>query len=193
MPSGRVARPWLVLALLAAGAAAATAALGSDEAEACTARGGLWFGELGCETERPRIDRIAVDKSERLLIAYEGKREVRRFLVALGREPVGDKVREGDGRTPEGSYPITFHNPRSQFHLSLRLGYPTSTQAAAARAAGIDPGGDIMIHGLPNATPWLGAAHRARDWTLGCIALTNDEIEWLYRFTPVGAVVEISA
>ncbi len=185
----------IVLALLAAAsgtALAVNASRGSDE-DRCRATGGAWFGELGCETAKPRIDRILVDKSDRSLIAFEGGREVRRFAVALGRDPFGNKERQGDGRTPEGVYPVVAHNPASAYHLSLRLGYPTPAQAAAARAAGIDPGDDIMIHGLPNATPWLGAAHRARDWTLGCIALTNDEIAWLYRFTPDGAVVEIVA
>ena len=188
-----IKRNLIVLALVGAGTAFALHASSSNEEDNCREADGLWFGELGCEMARPRIDRIAVDKSDRSLIAYEGEREVRRFVVALGREPVGDKVRQGDGRTPEGVYPVTFHNPASQFHLSLRLGYPTRDQVAAARAANIDPGGDIMIHGLPNATPWLGATHRARDWTSGCIALTNDEIEWLYRFTPDGAAVEIVA
>lgn len=177
---------------------AASAALASNGADAfgedrCLEAGGVWFGELGCETEEPTIDRIVVDKSERRLSAYEGDRLVREFEVSLGRNPVGDKVRQGDGRTPEGVYPIVAHNPASAYHLSLRLGYPTPAQVAAAEEAGIDPGGDIMIHGLPNGMGSGGKAHLSRDWTLGCIALTNDEIEWLYRFTPVGAVVEIKA
>lgn len=181
----------LMVVLLGTGGAFALDASASVEEDRCLEAGGSWFGEVGCETAEPQIDRIVVDKSERLLSAFEGDRLVRRFSVALGRNPVGHKLRQGDARTPEGLYPIVAHNPASAFHLSLRLGYPTPEQVAAAAEAGVNPGGDIMIHGLPNATPWLGKAHRQSDWTLGCIALTNDEIEWLYEFTPVGAVVDI--
>lgn len=178
-------------ALVAASAGLASNASDFVDQDQCLGAGGAWFGELGCETGEPTIDRIVVDKSDRSLIAYEGEQEVRRFTVALGRQPVGDKVRQGDARTPEGIYPIVAHNPASAYHLSLRLGYPTPEQVAAARRAGINPGGDIMIHGLPNGMGALGKGHLQSDWTLGCIALTNDEIEWLYHFTPDGAVVDI--
>ncbi len=188
-------RRHLLFAIALVGACGAFALQASERAEEdrCLDAGGIWFGEVGCEMEERRIDRIVVDKSERLLSAYEGDLLVRSFPVALGRDPVGHKVRQGDARTPEGIYPVVAHNPASAFHLSLRLGYPTPEQVASAAEAGIDPGGDIMIHGLPNATPWLGKAHLQSDWTLGCVALTNDEIEWLYRFTPDGAVVDIRA
>lgn len=184
----RAAAMALVLAGMTAAVTLAAEQGGEDQ---CLEAGGVWFGDLGCETNEPQIDRIVVDKSERRLSAYEGDRLVRAFEVSLGRNPVGDKVRQGDARTPEGIYPIVAHNPASSYHLSLRLGYPTPEQVAAAEDAGIDPGGDIMIHGLPNGMGGWGKAHLSRDWTLGCIALTNDEIEWLYRFTPVGAQVEI--
>jgi murein L,D-transpeptidase YafK len=146
-----------------------------------------------CTSEIVAVDRIVIDKSERRMWAYANGQPIRTFDVALGRDPVGDKQKQGDNRTPEGVYPVTAHNPESAFHLSLRLGYPTDEQRAAAEAAGIDPGGDIMIHGLPNGLGHIGPAHLARDWTAGCIAVTNEEIEWLYEAVAVGTPVEIRA
>lgn len=176
---------------VALAAAVVSPASASPERDRCIADGGAWFGEVGCEAAPVRIDRIVVDKSDRLLSAFAGDRLVKRFSVALGTDPVGPKRRQGDGRTPEGLYPIVGHNPASAYHLSLRLGYPTPEQVADARRAGISPGGDIMIHGLPNGDEALADEYRHVDWTVGCIALTNDEIEWLYRYTPDGAQVEV--
>lgn len=146
-----------------------------------------------CTSQIVAVDRIVIDKSERRMWAYAKGQPIRAFDIALGRDPVGDKERQGDNRTPEGIYPVTAHNPESAFHLSLRLGYPTPEQSAAAEATGTDPGGDIMIHGLPNGQDYLGRAHLARDWTAGCIAVTNEEIEWLYEAVAVGTPVEIRA
>ena len=94
---------------------------------------------------------------------------------------------------PEGTYRITAHNPNSAFHLSLRIGYPTADQVAAAAKQGLNAGGDIMIHGLPNQKGWIGAKHTTVDWTDGCVAVTNREIEWLYRSVADGTTVEIRA
>jgi murein L,D-transpeptidase YafK len=179
------------LGLAALGAVAALAKDSSGQQDACVQRGGLWFGEVGCETDMRGIDRVVVDKSQRTLWAYRDGKPVRAFQVALGSEPVGHKERQGDGKTPEGVYPVVAHKENSDFHRALRLGYPTPEQAAAAEEAGFDPGGDIMIHGLPNGMGAIGRAHRQSDWTQGCIALTNVEIEWLYRFGGDGMPVEI--
>ena len=127
-----------------------------------------------------QVDHIIVDKSAHELVAYSRGRAVRRFDIALGFGGLAPKVRQGDGRVPEGEYRITAHNARSAFHKSLRIGYPTPAQRNTARHGGYNPGGDIMIHGLPNSQGWIGAAHRRTDWTAGCIALTNAEIDWLY-------------
>jgi murein L,D-transpeptidase YafK len=124
---------------------------------------------------------------------YRGGKLVREFRVAIGRGDPGPKQRQGDGRVPEGSYRITAHNPNSAFHLSLRIGYPTAEQVAAAARRGVNPGGDIMIHGLPNGRGAIGARHTTVDWTDGCVAVTNREIEWLYKAVKVGTPVEISA
>jgi murein L,D-transpeptidase YafK len=139
------------------------------------------------------VDTLHVDKSERRLSAYQGGKLVRAFRVALGRGGLLPKQRQGDGRVPEGRYLIDTRNPNSKYHLSLRIGYPTPEQAAAAARLGIAAGGDIMIHGLPNGRGAIGSRHTLADWTEGCIAVTDPEIEWLYRAVPDGTPIEISA
>lgn len=161
--------------------------------DACLDRGGVWFGPIGCVSEMPRIDRIVIDKSDHLLAAYAHGQLIREMPVSLGRGSAGPKERDGDNRTPEGTYPITGHKADSDFYLALRLGYPTSQQSMSAKSRGIDPGGDIMIHGIRNGFGWVGTLQRRVDWTRGCIALTDGEIEWLYRSTADGVPVEIRA
>lgn len=138
-----------------------------------------------------RVDRIVVDKSAHRMTVYRANQPLRTFQVALGSGGLAPKVQQGDNRVPEGRYVIAGRNPASAFHLSLKIGYPTPAQLAAARARGIDPGGDIMIHGLPNGQGRVGAAHRRSDWTAGCIAVTNAEIEWLWRAVPDGTPIDI--
>lgn len=137
------------------------------------------------------IDRVLVLKDERRLMLIDDGQVVRDYAVALGFEPVGHKQREGDGRTPEGRYVIDWRNPHSQFHRSLHISYPDAGDRAAAAARGEDPGGAIMIHGLPADAGWIGAAHALKDWTAGCIAVTNDEIEEIWRLVPDGTPIEI--
>lgn len=136
-----------------------------------------------------QIDRILVEKAARRMIVFQNGRAVRTYNVALGFAPTGDKMREGDGKTPEGLFRIDRRNGQSRFHLSLGLDYPQPEDRARAKAAGHAPGGDIMIHGQPNAL--AGMAALKGDWTAGCIALTNAEIEDLWRATPIGTPVEI--
>ena len=138
-----------------------------------------------------KADRIVVSKARReLLLLREGK-VIRAYRVALGATPVGAKEREGDGKTPEGAYTISGRNPASKFHKSLRISYPEARDRERARRAGVNPGGDVMIHGLPNGQDSLGAAHRDTDWTLGCIAVTNQEIEEIWRLVPNGTPIQI--
>ena len=136
-------------------------------------------------------DSMVLDKSDRSLTLYQRGVKVRAYTVALGRNPVGNKTRQGDGRTPEGVYFIEGRNPRSKYHLSLRVSYPTRAQRARAARRGVSPGGDIMIHGLPPAFASVGALHRQQDWTEGCVAVTNDEIEEIWRSVPNGARIVI--
>jgi murein L,D-transpeptidase YafK len=155
--------------------------------------GGTIFFQGSSEAQPPivRIDRIHVDKSAHLMTVFAKGRAVRSFEVALGRGGIEPKEQEGDGRVPEGSYLITGRNPESAFHRSLRIGYPTPAQAALARKQDVDPGGDIMIHGLPSGRGWLNERHRLIDWTQGCVAVTNAEMDWLWQAVPDGTPIEI--
>jgi murein L,D-transpeptidase YafK len=113
------------------------------------------------------------------------------YKIALGTEPVGRKTRQGDHRTPEGVYVIDSKNAKSRFHMGLHVSYPNASDRARARALGVSPGGAIMIHGLPDAFARLGPLHRQADWTDGCIAVTNEEIEEIWQLVPLGTPIEI--
>lgn len=141
--------------------------------------------------KRMLADSILVDKSDRKLTLYYRGQEVKTYDIALGRNPVGDKLRRGDGRTPEGLYYIEGRNPQSKYHLSLRVSYPTPAQRQRAAERGVSAGGDIMIHGLPDAFASVGALHRQQDWTEGCVAVTNEEIDELWSAVPNGAKILI--
>lgn len=134
-------------------------------------------------------DRIVADKSDRTLILYKGRTEIARYVgFRLGDAPAGHKQFEGDEKTPEGTYRISGRNPGSAYHLSLKISYPNAADTAYAKSQGKPAGGDIFIHGQPNGSS--GAAI-ARDWTDGCIAFSNAEIEQLWRVVPDGTVVTI--
>jgi lipoprotein-anchoring transpeptidase ErfK/SrfK len=137
------------------------------------------------------IDRIAVEKSARKLSIFSEGKSLKSYRVALGRNPLGPKQQEGDMKTPEGIYQVDYRNPLSDYHLALHISYPSADDVARAAERGVPAGFDIMIHGLPNGHGWIGAFHRWKDWTAGCIALTDEEIEELWRVTPDGTPVEI--
>ena len=136
-------------------------------------------------------DSVVVYKRERTLVLYNRGVPIRSYFVALGSKPVGDKERAGDQKTPEGIFRVNAHNPASKFHLALRLSYPDDAHRARAAALGADPGGDIMIHGLPKEYSEAGKNHLQNDWTNGCVALSNPEIEELWRAVPDGTPVHI--
>lgn len=136
-------------------------------------------------------DRVVVEKSARKLTLFRGETPLKSYSVALGRAPEGTKEREGDHRTPEGRYVIDAHKLDSAFHRALHISYPSPADSAAAAQRGVKPGGDIMIHGLRNGLGWLGAFHRVVDWTAGCIAVTDKQIEEIYRTVPNGTPIEI--
>jgi murein L,D-transpeptidase YafK len=142
-------------------------------------------------TAMAKADRILILKSERKLTLYREDKPLKTYLVALGGSPIGDKQCQGDQRTPEGTYRIELKNQASRFHLSLRVSYPDATDRADARKRGCSPGGDIMIHGLGKGFGYLGKLHRASDWTLGCVAVTDEEIEEIWAAVDVGTAVEI--
>jgi murein L,D-transpeptidase YafK len=138
-----------------------------------------------------QADVLEVFKSGRRLELKRQGALLRSYRVALGFASEGHKEREGDGRTPEGSYRIDARNPRSAFHLSLRVSYPDSSDTAHAAALGVSPGGDIYIHGLPNGFRKLLVRHPGRDWTTGCVAVTDSEIREIWSLVPTGARVVI--
>jgi hypothetical protein len=136
-------------------------------------------------------DSIVIEKSRHTMTLYSQGTPVRIYFVALGQSPVGKKMSQGDNRTPEGLYYIEGHNPGSKYHLSLKISYPNDQDVAEAHSRGLSTGGDIMIHGLPRGFENVGAEHRNRDWTNGCIAVTNAEIEEIWSAIPDGAAVYI--
>ena len=139
------------------------------------------------------IDNILVEKANRKIHLRHGDEIVKTYKISLGKNPVGAKVKSGDNKTPEGNYTIERHNPKSIFHLSLKVSYPNAEQIKAAKEGNYEPGGDIMIHGYPNKIPaflfkfW----HKWKDWTAGCIAVTNDEIEEIYDAVKDGTPITI--
>ena len=138
--------------------------------------------------EEPTVDLVRVDKSARTLTLYAGGAPVRSYAgIQLGDAPQGPKHFQGDERTPEGRYTIDYGNPNSAYHLSLHISYPNAADRAYAAARGRSPGGDIFVHGQPN-----GSAGRVEgDWTDGCIALSDSEIEELWSLVGDGTPIEI--
>lgn len=135
------------------------------------------------------IDRIVIEKSARRMQLMQAGKPVRTYQIALGFTPEGDKERQGDGKTPEGVFTIDRRNDESTFHLSVGLNYPQPDDVARAAKLGYSPGGDIFIHGQPNALP-EGLKIKG-DWTAGCIALSNAEMREVWAVTPIGTEVEI--
>ena len=134
----------------------------------------------------PDVTRVMIFKQARIMHLVSGNKILKSYRVSLGFAPLGDKKRSGDGRTPEGAYYINRRNANSKFHLSLGINYPNERDLAEARKRGVDPGGDIFIHGQGNAFTRL-----LPDWTQGCIAVTNDEMEEVYSMVRTGTPVLI--
>lgn len=137
------------------------------------------------------VDSLCVVKHRRALFVYHGGVLLKIYRVALGDAPAGHKHFEGDEHTPEGLYFINGRNPASSCHKNLGISYPNIADRAFARRAGKAPGGDIKIHGLPNGQGYIGAVHIAKDWTNGCVAVTDGEIDELYAHTSVGIPILI--
>ena len=141
--------------------------------------------------EDTAVDHVVVKKSARVLLLYRGPDLIRSYSVSLGRTPLGPKQRAGDGRTPEGSYRLDYRKLDSSFHRALHISYPDSKDVVAAKARGVDAGGLIMVHGMKNGLGWIGRAHRAIDWTDGCVAVTDREIDEIIRVVPDGTPITI--
>ena len=136
-------------------------------------------------------DKVLVEKKERRLTLFSKGEVIKTYKIALGGNPVGPKVMQGDNKTPEGVYTIDSRNSNSEYHLSLHISYPNEKDKMRAKELGVSPGGDIMIHGIKNGLAWVGASHAKFDWTKGCIAVTDEEMQEIYRLVPNGTIVEI--
>jgi L,D-peptidoglycan transpeptidase YkuD (ErfK/YbiS/YcfS/YnhG family) len=136
-------------------------------------------------------DKVLIEKKARRLTLLSKGEVIKTYKIALGGNPVGPKVRQGDNKTPEGVYIIDSRNSNSEYHLSLHISYPNEIDKKRAKELGVSPGGNIMIHGIKNGLGWVGASHAALDWTEGCIAVTDEEMEEIYRLVPNGTVVVI--
>lgn len=122
----------------------------------------------------------------------ENGNTIRSYKISLGKNPVGRKEKEGDERTPEGLYYIDGRNPKSDYHLSLKISYPQPTDLTRAKQKGVRPGGSIFIHGKPNGKSWMWWKYAQKyDWTNGCIAVSNEEIEEIWRLIADGTPIEI--
>ena len=138
-----------------------------------------------------KADAILILKKDHVLELLAGGKVMRTYKVALGTGGLAPKEREGDGRTPEGHYIIDSRTAESHYHKALHISYPNAEDRKRAAKLGVAPGGAIMIHGLPNGKGYIGAAHRLFDWTLGCIAVTDEEIDEIWDLVPIGTPVEI--
>ena len=136
-------------------------------------------------------DKVLIEKIERRLTLLSKGEVIKTYKIALGGNPVGPKERQGDNKTPEGTYIIDSRNRDSGYHLSLHISYPNEKDKMRAKELGVSPGGDIMIHGIKNGLSWVGVSHAEVDWTKGCIAVTDEEMEEIYKLVPNGTIVEI--
>jgi murein L,D-transpeptidase YafK len=138
-----------------------------------------------------KVDRIVIEKAARTMMLLRHGKVLKTYKVALSREPVGAKERTGDHKVPEGEYAVDSKNPHSRFHLALHISYPNAADRERARKLGVKPGGNIEIHGLDSKYAWVGRLQRQVDWTDGCVAVTNSEIEEIWPLVRVGTPVEI--
>ncbi|WP_265088950.1 murein L,D-transpeptidase family protein [Psychrobacter sp. CMS30] len=137
------------------------------------------------------IDKVFVDKSARTLQLLSDNKVIKTYHIALGGNPVGHKQQQGDKRTPTGSYILDYKNEKSKFYRSIHVSYPNAADKARAKSRGVSPGGDIMIHGQKNGFGHLAAINQQRDWTDGCIAVTDNEMDEIMAAVEIGTPIEI--
>lgn len=138
-----------------------------------------------------KADRVVVVKSQRTLTLMSKGKVLKTYKVALGTSPIGAKVQQGDHKTPEGAFLLDRRNEHSRFYRAIHISYPDAQARTRAAKLGVSPGGDVYVHGLPNGYGFVGASHRLKDWTDGCIAVTNDEMDEIWRTVPNGTPIEI--
>ena len=149
------------------------------------------YAQPGTSTSLPVANRIVVHKAERRLELLRGNEVLRSYKVALGLNPTGHKERAGDFRTPEGSYRLTRRNARSDYFLSIQVSYPSPDDIKKAKKNGWEPGGSIMIHGLPNSLKRDPSYYQTRDWTDGCIAVSNADMVEIWLLTQNNIPIDI--
>jgi murein L,D-transpeptidase YafK len=154
------------------------------------AAAGSAYSNAATQNEQKAVRGVIV-KSERTLTLMSTGKVLKTYKIALGGNPVGPKSKAGDKKTPEGDYVIDSKNAESRFHLALHISYPNTADRERAHKLRVNPGGDVEIHGLESKYAWVGPLHRQMNWTAGCIAVTNAEIEEIWRMVPVGTPVEI--
>lgn len=138
------------------------------------------------------VDKIVVYKSKREMLVYNSDNLLKTYKIALGNTTIGHKQFEGDGKTPEGVYTINDKNPNSTYHKNLGVSYPNESDIEYAKSHNKSAGGDIKIHGLRNGFGAIGRLHLNSDWTLGCIAVTNEEIDELFEYVKIGSPIIIN-
>ena len=146
---------------------------------------------LGACTASPRVDKVIVDKDQNKMYLYKRGEVLKSYDVALGQNPIGHKVQEGDHRTPEGRYNLTFKNINSKFYKSIRIDYPNEKDIVRAKKRGVSPGGDIVIHGMPNEVGNYLGPISPKNWTQGCIAVRNHEMDEIWRLVDIDTPIEI--
>ncbi|WP_081813601.1 L,D-transpeptidase family protein [Marinobacter sp. HL-58] len=146
---------------------------------------------MGAMAEAPEVSEVLVRKEERRLYLISGEEVVRSYRIGLGDNPSGHKLYEGDKRTPEGEYVLDWRNPDSDFYKSIHISYPNKQDREQASAWGLDPGGSIMIHGLPNEAGDMAFAYLGLDWTDGCIAVSNEEMDEIWQLVADGTPIRI--
>jgi len=139
----------------------------------------------------PLADKVLIEKEKRKLHLMRDGKAFRTFDIALGAIPVGDKNEEGDFKTPEGAYSLDARNPNSDYFLSIHISYPNNIDRIAASKKGVDPGGQIMIHGQPNTPTYSAGYYKSADWTNGCIAVSNSDMIDIWLMTPNSVAIEI--
>lgn len=137
------------------------------------------------------VDKVLVVKSRHRLMLLKDGAVLRSYEVALGKEPLGAKMCRGDKKTPEGSYVLDRRNPFSRFHRAIHISYPNRADRERAQEQGVSPGGEVMIHGLPRGKEQMGELHTMIDWTDGCIAVTNEQMDEIWRLVADGTPIEI--
>ena len=153
--------------------------------------GTTFFSASLSASEFPVADKVIIEKEKRKLHLVRDGNAFRTFDIALGGAPLGDKEKEGDFKTPEGSYELDLRNPNSDYFLSIHVSYPNNRDRQEARQKGVDPGGQIMIHGQPNTPTYSAGYYKSADWTNGCIAVSNSDMIDIWLMTPNSVTIEI--